>query len=97
MKKIIAFGRDSLQETEAHVVIRFKNRTQWSRNVLTPKGDPRNPLSFDEISEKFKGLTRKVLPDDRINQIIPIVKHLEKMKNPSTLLKLCRVKEIDRT
>ena len=54
-------------------------------------------MSFDEISEKFRGLTRNALSDDQIDQIIHTVKHLEKIKNPATLLKLCRVKKMECT
>ena len=97
IKKIRAFGKDSMKETETNVVIKFKNGTQWSRRIFAPRGDPRNPMSFDEISEKFRGLTRNALSDDQIDQIIHTVKHLEKIKNPATLLKLCRVKKMECT
>jgi 2-methylcitrate dehydratase PrpD len=71
--------------------VRLKNKTQLSRRVLAPKGDPRNPMDFDEIAGKFRDLTRDALSAPRVDQIIHIVKHLEKMENPSALLRLCRV------
>lgn len=95
MKKIKAFGKGSLKETEANVVIKLKNGAQLSRRVFAPKGDPENPMSFDDISCKFRSLAQNLLSEHQMKQIIHIVQNLEKIKDPSTLLKLCRVKKID--
>jgi 2-methylcitrate dehydratase PrpD len=95
MRKTKALGVDSLEETEAHVVIKLKNGAQLDRRVLTPKGDPENPMSFDEISYKFRSLAQDLLSDRQMDQIIHVVHNLEKIEDTSTLLKLCRVKKID--
>jgi 2-methylcitrate dehydratase PrpD len=95
MRKTKALGVDSLEETEAHVVIKLKNGAQLDRRVLTPKGDPENPMSFDEISYKFRSLAQDLLSDCQMDQIIHVVHNLEKIEDTSTLLKLCRVKKID--
>jgi 2-methylcitrate dehydratase PrpD len=91
MKKIRVSGNDSLKESEVNVVIQLKNGARLNRTVSTPRGDPRNPLSFDDIEEKFKDLTQTLLPGHQRDKIIHIVKNLDRMENPSTLLKLCRV------
>jgi len=95
MKKMKVRGLDSLKETEAHVVIKLKDRGRLDRRVLTPKGDPENPMSFDEISYKFRSLTQDLLSDRQMDQIIHVVHNLERIEDPSTLLKLCCVKKID--
>jgi 2-methylcitrate dehydratase PrpD len=95
MRKTKALGVDSLKETEAHVVIKLKDGAQLDRRVLTPKGDPENPMSFDEISYKFRSLAQDLLSDRQMEQIIHVVHNLERIEDPSTLLKLCRVKKID--
>jgi 2-methylcitrate dehydratase PrpD len=56
-----------------------------------PKGDPRNPLSFDDIVEKFKDLPHPILSEGRMNQIIVLVQNLENLENFSKLIKLCCV------
>jgi len=96
MRKMKVLGVDSLKETEAHVVIKLKDGTQWERRVLTPKGDPENPMSFDEISYKFRSLAQDLLSGRQMDQIIHVVHNLERIEEPSTLLKLCCVKKIDR-
>ena len=95
MRKMKVLGVDSLKETEARVVVKLKNKAQLDRRVLAPKGDPRNPMSFDEIADKFRDLTQDLLSDRQMDQILHIVQNLERIKDPSTLLKLCRVKKID--
>ena len=93
MKKIRASSNDSLKESEARIAIQFKDGTRLKRLTSVPKGDPKNPMSFDEIIEKFNDLTHSLLSHHQRNKIILIVKNLESMENPSTLLKLCRVKK----
>jgi 2-methylcitrate dehydratase PrpD len=92
MRKMKVLGVDSLKETEAHVVVKLKNKAQLDRRVLAPKGDPRNPMSFDEIADKFRDLTQDLLSDRQMDQILHLVQNLERIEDPSTLLKLCRVK-----
>jgi len=91
MKKISALGNDLLKESEARIVIQLKNGTRLKGMVSAPKGAPKKPMSFDEIVEKFNDLTQSLLTDHQRNEIVLIVQHLERMKNPSTLLKLCHV------
>jgi 2-methylcitrate dehydratase PrpD len=93
MKKIRASGNNSLRESEARIAIQLKNGSRLKSVVSFPKGDPKNPMSFDEIIEKFNDLTHSLLSHHQRNKIILIVKNLESMENPSTLLKLCRVKK----
>jgi 2-methylcitrate dehydratase PrpD len=96
MRKTKALGVDSLKETEAHVVVKLKNKAQLNKRVLAPKGDPRNPMSFDEIADKFRDLTEDLLSDRQMDQLLHLVQNLERIEDPSTLLKLCCVKKIDR-
>jgi 2-methylcitrate dehydratase len=95
MGKIKAFGHESLKETEARMTVFLKNGGSYDHQVIAPKGDPRVPMTFDEIVEKFKDLSRKRLSKDRIDRIIHQVKHLEDLKDTSTLLKLCCAKKND--
>jgi 2-methylcitrate dehydratase PrpD len=96
MKKINAIANDSLKESEADAVIKLKNGTRLKGTVSGPKGDPRNPMSFGEMVEKFNDLTQPFLSERRRNEIVDIVKNLAKMDNPSRLLRLCRTKKIEK-
>ncbi len=90
MGKIKARANSSLKEEEANIKVRLKNGMEFSREVFFPKGDPRNPLSFDEIEEKFRDLVRPVLSKKRMDQIIEMIQELESIEDVGKLLKLCR-------
>jgi hypothetical protein len=51
----------------------------------------RNPLSFDEISEKFSDLTKDLLSEDQMEKIILEIRNLEKAKNILRLIEICHV------
>jgi len=89
MRKIKAHSNKSLEETEANVTVKLKNGNQYSHHVIVPKGDPRNPLSFDEIVRKFMDLAQNILSEKKINQIISMIQRLETLEDISKLSKLC--------
>jgi 2-methylcitrate dehydratase PrpD len=91
MEKIALTDNESLEETEANVRVQLKNGNQYSHHVTAPKGDPQNPLSFDEIERKFKDLTRPILLERRMNQIINLVQNLPNLEDLSKLIRLCCV------
>jgi 2-methylcitrate dehydratase PrpD len=61
----------------------------YHAEIMYPKGDPENPLHWDEIIEKFLSLTRPVLAVHKQEQIIECVRMMEKQAEVSHLLKLC--------
>jgi 2-methylcitrate dehydratase PrpD len=90
MRKIKAIGDASLKETEANIKVKLKNGTQLTRKVIAPKGNPSNPLSFDEIEEKFRDLSLSILSKRRQDEVIKLVRKLESVKDVARLLRLCR-------
>jgi 2-methylcitrate dehydratase len=90
MGKIKARANPALKETEANVKVRLKNGTEFSRDVSFPKGDPRNPLTFDEIEEKFRDLVEPLLPKKRMDQLVEMIHGLESLQDVGKLMKLCR-------
>ena len=91
MKRVKTSGRDSLREEETRITVTMKDGTRYSRHVSLPKGDPGNPLTFEEIVKKFKDLTAGVISEKRANQIVETVRNLDKLKTLSNLVRLCRV------
>ena len=53
-----------------------------------PKGDPENPLSWDELIQKFNGLVGPVYSNEKMKKIVNQVLSLEKMDNLSNLSSL---------
>ena len=53
-----------------------------------PRGCPLNPVTRDELRQKFRKLAGAVLTNDRIEKIIEKVDHLEKLNDASELIPL---------
>jgi 2-methylcitrate dehydratase PrpD len=69
------------------VIVTMKDGTQHTAHVDYPKGDPENPVSWDEAVEKFRfmaGHHRGTVEQDRI---IEIVSNLDKQKDMGELIK----------
>jgi len=61
----------------------------YTAEIMFPKGDPENPLSWDELIEKFMNLTHPVLPADKQHKIITLVRQTQPEPTLSRLLDLC--------
>ena len=70
------------EEWPARVQIELTNGKQFQKNIRYPKGDPKNPLTWQELATKFESLATRVIPDARAGQIVQMV---SEMKPPSTL------------
>jgi 2-methylcitrate dehydratase PrpD len=88
MKKIRVTGNPGYGEMEATVSVKVREGAGREIRVTSPKGDPKNHLSFDEIQEKFVDLCQGVLPKSRIDDIVELVQHLEDEKNMAALARL---------
>jgi 2-methylcitrate dehydratase PrpD len=79
-KKIVLFA-DPSATGERRFACRMKVTLRGGKmiegDITSPKGTSRNPLSADEIREKFFGLGSRVLPDQKLNQIIGKVERIE--------------------
>jgi 2-methylcitrate dehydratase len=63
-----------------------------SREVVTPKGHPKNPMSNSEIEAKFARLTSRYIPSSRAEPVLKELRQLEKVKDISGLMPLLRVR-----
>ena len=75
MQKVTLVKDSRLEETfprewPARVVIRLVGGQQYEKFVRYPKGDPENPLTWDEMAAKFRALAGRVISADRCNHII---------------------------
>ena len=78
------------REWPARVVIETATGQQHERFVRFPKGDPENPLTWDEMAAKFHNLTVTVLPQSRRDEIVAQVRE---SNQPATIAHLCAVEE----
>lgn len=63
----------------ARVMITFENGEKISSESLFPKGDPENPLTVEELVDKFTELTEKFLSQRQINSLIEFSLNLDKV------------------
>jgi len=94
MKKVVLLKDRRIEATfpaewPAHVVIELENGQRFEKFVRYPKGDPENPLTWDEMCNKFRSLTGAVLSDDRCDEIIAAIS----AARPAALMAFCRLKE----
>ena len=59
--------------------------------VEYPKGDPENALSWDELKDKFRDITRPVVPHSRQEEIISTVESLEHLDDVQVLTRMTSV------
>jgi 2-methylcitrate dehydratase len=55
------------------VVVKTKDGKEFSEYLEYPKGDPREPMTMDDLRSKFKGLATGLLSDDRMKEIETMV------------------------
>jgi 2-methylcitrate dehydratase len=73
------------------VTARLRSGGQVSEEVVIPRGHPRNPMSDEEVENKFKSLTRGKLSQKSGGRILDALWDLEKMKDTGSLTRMFRV------
>ncbi len=79
---------DYPQKWPAKAVIFTKDGRRLETRVEYPKGDPENPLTWEELIDKFKLLTAPVFSSEQINNIVTYIRNLEHEEDLSYLLAL---------
>ena len=74
------------REWPARVTIELDSGERYEHFVRYPKGDPENPLTWDETATKFRALAGGMLPEDRCDRVIAQVR----TGAPAGLPGLCR-------
>jgi 2-methylcitrate dehydratase PrpD len=72
----------------AQVAIVTKARKRFMGYATYPKGHPSNPLTYEELKQKFRYAATDVLGKDRVNEIITLVGKLEDIKDITELCNL---------
>lgn len=62
------------------VVIRTKDGHEYSEYLEYPKGDPREPMTIEDIENKFNSLSAKLLTEKKQKKIKDMIFSCEKMK-----------------
>ena len=65
-----SLGENYPEKWPARVTLRSRDGTERSALVEYPRGDSRNPLSQDELEEKFRTLTTDLLSPDQQDHVV---------------------------
>ena len=74
------------------VRVRLRNGAVLEKSVGAPRGDKDNPMSFDDIVDKYRDCTRDLLSEEQIDHTLTLVQRLEKLEDLSelsTMLTFC--------
>ncbi len=77
LQKDIRIEKNFPEEWPALVSVHLTNGKQFEKYVRFPKGDPGNPLTWQELSAKFHSLATRVFPKTHCDQIINSVKDMD--------------------
>jgi 2-methylcitrate dehydratase PrpD len=61
------------KEWPARVVIELDDSQRFEKFIRCPKGDPENPLSWDEMTAKFRALAGAVVSAERCDEILEAI------------------------
>ncbi|OWT57559.1 MmgE/PrpD family protein [Candidimonas nitroreducens] len=82
----ITFQRDdSLSHWASGVTIRFNDGRIETCEVSHPKGDPANPMDWDATTHKFHRLLEPAVPQVQRDDIVRIVRNIEKENGASVM------------
>jgi 2-methylcitrate dehydratase PrpD len=78
INKVVLIKEARIEETfpkewPARVVIELESGEHFEKFVRYPKGDPENPLTWDEMTAKFRSLTGVVVPAERCDEILEAI------------------------
>jgi 2-methylcitrate dehydratase PrpD len=71
----------------ATVTITMNDGKEYKSHIDYPKGDPENPVSKEELEEKFRVLAGKAIGKDKIDALLSCIWNLENLESVRNLTK----------
>jgi len=65
----------------ATVTLYTADAVKHSRTVETPRGDPRNPLTWEQLVAKFRDCAGLALPEERIERAVVLIERLDELRD----------------
>jgi len=69
----------------ARVAVKMKDGSIYRGFSEAPKGDPKNPMSFEEIEEKFRNIAGLAIPEENMGLALELIKNFETLSDPEEL------------
>ena len=83
------YERAGRRSVPGRVTVRTTGGQSFTKEVIYPKGNARNPMSDQELREKFALLTEGVLAQSARDRIHALVMDLENVSDISEIMSLC--------
>ena len=88
-KKIKTVLNADYKQFETRIVVTTKDGRLFERFIKIPRGLSENPMTFDDMKEKFKGLVSSDISETNINKIIEAIRHLPELSDIGEIIALC--------
>jgi 2-methylcitrate dehydratase PrpD len=82
------FERRYPEHYSCAVTVTMDDGTEYTSVVDDPKGDFRNPVTQEELEDKFRRLARRELDDARVERLVAFVRNLGEVENVGELFSL---------
>lgn len=73
----------------SNVVVYLKDGRIYSMQVDYPKGDPQNPMTWEETADKFRSLAEPVYGAEKAEKLISFVDTLDACQDFAAGLRAC--------
>ncbi len=81
-----AFPQRCLSKVQIHT----RQGQVWRSAVMAARGDPDDPLSDDQLHEKFRSLAGYVLPQETVSLVAEMIDDVEQVPDVNELVQLLR-------
>ena len=73
-------------DPKVEVTITLNNGRTFTSLVLLPKGEPENPLTDNELRDKFRNCAGRVFRDEQVERLYDTVLHMERVNDVNDLV-----------
>lgn len=89
-RRVTVEADEGLGPWQIRVFVHTADGRKLSHFIPAQKGDPRNPLSWDDLVAKFRANALAVLPEGQVDRLTLMVRDLEAVGDNAELMRLCR-------
>ena len=87
--RAIKISDDAAEVNYSEIEIEMRDGTRYQKTVRYAPGDPKNPMSFEDMCRKFSGLVGKACGEEQKKALIRLVETLETAPDVAMALAEC--------
>ena len=88
--RAVKISDDAAEVNYSEIEIELRNGTRYQKTIRYALGDPKNPMSFEDMCKKFNDLAGEICREDQKKALIQFAQTLEIVPNVSLALAECR-------